>query len=167
MQNYFSNKSPKRSAKGLRPISNYVPKIASETFKKRGFLHSEIVTSWKLIIGDNFYKICVPIKITFPPKSRNNGTLSLLVDGPIAVEIQYHQDSIINKINSYFGYSAIGKLKLKQLPFEEGKKKVKVRAKKGQKEPKTGNLFENLEIDKIKNAELKAALLELRKSIEK
>ena len=93
--------------------------------------------------------------------------MSLLVDGPIAVEIQYHQDSIINKINSYFGYSAIGKLKLKQLPFEEGKKKVKVRAKKGQKEPKTGNLFENLEIDKIKNDELKAALLELRKSIEK
>lgn len=164
MQNYFSNKIFKRSAKGLRPISNYVSKIASLTFKKRGFFHSEIVTSWKTIVGDNLYKKCIPIKITFPPKSRSEGTLSLLVDGPIAVEIQYHQDSIIEKINSYFGYSAIKTLKLTQLPFDE---KSERKVKKSQNEPKMGNLFENVEIDKIENINLKEALLKLRKSIEK
>ena len=135
MQNYFSNKIFKRSAKGLRPISNYVSKVASPTFKKRGFFHSEIVTSWKTIVGDNLYKKCIPIKITFPPKSRSEGTLSLLVDGPIAVEIQYHQDSIIEKINGYFGYSAIKKLQLTQLPFDE---KSERKVKKSQNEPKMG-----------------------------
>ena len=152
MQNYFSNKIFKRSAKGLRPISNYISKVASLTFKRRGFFHSEIVTSWKTIVGDNLYKKCIPIKITFPPKSR------------IAVEIQYHQDSIIEKINGYFGYSAIKTLKLTQLPFDEKSEK---KVKKSQNEPKMGNLFENVEIDKIENIDLKEALLKLRKSIEK
>jgi len=126
-------------------------------------LHSEIVTSWRVIVGDSLYKKCIPIKITFPPKSRSDGALSLLVDGPIAVEIQYHQTSIIEKINSYFGYNAIKTLKLKQLPFEKEPKK----AQKSQRKPRTGNLFENVEINKIKNIELKEALLKLRKSIEK
>ena len=115
-------------------------------------------------MGDNLYKKCIPIKITFPPKSRREGTLSLLVDGPIAVEIQYHQDSIIEKINGYFGYSAIKTLKLTQLPFDEKSEK---KVKKSQNEPKMGNLFENVEIDKIENIDLKEALLKLRKSIEK
>jgi hypothetical protein len=44
-------------------------------------------------------------------------TLVLKVDGPMALEIQHKSDLILQRVNRFFGWSAVGKLALRQAPL--------------------------------------------------
>jgi len=41
----------------------------------------------------------------------------LRVEGPMALEIQHSSDVILQRVNRFFGWSAVGKLALRQAPL--------------------------------------------------
>lgn len=43
-------------------------------------------------------------------------TLVLRVEGPMALEIQHSADVILERVNRFFGWSAVGKLAFRQAP---------------------------------------------------
>jgi hypothetical protein len=44
-------------------------------------------------------------------------TLVLRVEGPMALEIQHSSDIILQRVNRFFGWSAVGRLALRQGPL--------------------------------------------------
>ena len=44
-------------------------------------------------------------------------TLVLRVEGPMALEIQHTSDVILQRVNRFFGWSAVGRLALRQAPL--------------------------------------------------
>src|SRR5258707_1129392 len=44
-------------------------------------------------------------------------TLVLRVEGPMALEIQHASDVILQRVNRFFGWSAVGRLALRQAPL--------------------------------------------------
>ena len=44
-------------------------------------------------------------------------TLVLRVEGPMALEIQHSSDVILQRVNRFFGWSAVGRLALRQAPL--------------------------------------------------
>jgi hypothetical protein len=44
-------------------------------------------------------------------------TLVLRVEGPAALEIQHTSDVILERVNRFFGWSAVGRLALRQAPL--------------------------------------------------
>lgn len=44
-------------------------------------------------------------------------TLILRVEGPMALEIQHSSDAILERVNRFFGWHAVGKLALRQGPL--------------------------------------------------
>ena len=44
-------------------------------------------------------------------------TLVLRVEGPMALEIQHSSDVILERVNRFFGWSAVGRLALRQAPL--------------------------------------------------
>jgi hypothetical protein len=44
-------------------------------------------------------------------------TLVLRVEGPMALEIQHASDVILQRVNRFFGWNAIGRLALRQAPL--------------------------------------------------
>src|SRR4051794_41630925 len=44
-------------------------------------------------------------------------TLILRVEGPMALEIQHSSDVILQRVNRFFGWSAVGRLALRQAPL--------------------------------------------------
>jgi hypothetical protein len=56
------------------------------------------------------------MRLAFPPGERTDGTLHLRVQGPLALELQHLEPVVLERINGYFGYRAIVKLRIQQGP---------------------------------------------------
>ena len=124
-----NNKEVKTYLQGLRPFGNSLPRGLKHTFKKRGFLYFEILTKWKLIVGNRISKISYPKSLK--TGNNNDSALILAVERGSEIDIEYSKHQIINKINSFFGYNCISHITLKIVQDAiEVKKKVFPKLKK-------------------------------------
>ncbi|MGE0061564.1 MAG: DUF721 domain-containing protein [Xanthobacteraceae bacterium] len=109
-----------------RPLSDLLHRTISERFAQQGFASTELVTRWADIAGDEIAAHSQPIKITWPRQTDENdpepATLVLRVDGPMALEIQHQSAVILERVNRFFGWQAIGKLALRQAPLHHPEK---------------------------------------------
>lgn len=112
------NKPRPMSAK---PLSVLLGSVFSDAFAKQGFASRELVTRWAEIAGKEIATFSQPIKIQWPRPVEGQpqapATLILRVDGPMALEIQHSSDVILQRVNRFFGWNAIGKLALRQAPL--------------------------------------------------
>ncbi len=121
MTQYGRPVAPRRYATPL--IGARVAGITRDIFKKRGFAQSHILAHWPAIVGEALAEYCSPEKLAFP-RAPNEGrglqesaTLTVRVDGPIALEIRHLEPQIVERINGYYGYNAVARLKLVQGPL--------------------------------------------------
>lgn len=113
----------KRSAmKGFpRPLAQLSQRFLADAFGKQGFASSELVTRWADIVGPEVAAHAEPLKIQWrravgdePPEP---ATLILRVEGPVALEIQHLSGTIIERVNRFLGWNAIGRVSLRQAPL--------------------------------------------------
>jgi hypothetical protein len=52
-------------------------------------------------------------------------SLVLRVEGPVALEIQHLSGVIIEKVNRFFGWRAVGRIQIRQAPLVRREKKVR------------------------------------------
>ena len=104
-----------------RPLSDLLHKTLHEAFAKQGFASTELVTRWAEIAGSEIAEHSQPEKIQWPRphdgKTPEPGTLVLRVEGPMAIEIQHLSGVILERINRFFGWQAVGTLRLRQAPL--------------------------------------------------
>ena len=142
---------------GLRPFSSSVPRELKKMLKKGGYNFSNIVDNWTKMVGKHTSDACYPSKIK-TSKENINGTLILNVIHGKELEVEYAKKDIIDKINSFFGYSVIEKLKFISFDDDQNifstdtKKRKNVTIKKYQ-----------TKINSIKNEKIKKSLIELTK----
>ena len=97
-----------------KPIAELMPHIGRTAFRRFGFVQSSVVTRWTEIVGEQHAKVCRPEAIRFPPGERAEGVLQLVVAPAHAPLIQHICPEIIERVNRFFGYGAIAKVKLRQ-----------------------------------------------------
>jgi len=104
-----------------RPLVDLVHKTLNAAFAKQGFASTELVTRWSDIVGAEIAGHAEPEKIHWPRphdgKTPEPGTLVLRVEGPTAVEIQHLSAVILERVNRFFGWQAVGNLRLRQAPL--------------------------------------------------
>ena len=95
-----------------------VNKVYSSKFNKIEFL---IISKWPQIVGKFFADHSEPDKISRITEDFNEfdepifiNYLHVRVAPAAAIEFQHYKDTIIEKINSFFGYKAISDLRLQQ-----------------------------------------------------
>ena len=99
----------------LTSVSKTLMPLAKQLLGAKGMLEMEILSDWTAIVGEELAQYSLPQKISFRKDERSNGTLELLVlSGAFALEIQHRESQILNKINAYFGYDDVAKLKIIQ-----------------------------------------------------
>ena len=141
---------------GLKPFSSSIPKTLKKYLKKSGYNYSNIVDNWTKMVSKKISDACYPITVKMGKEMRD-GTLVLNVLHGKELEIEYSKKEIIEKINSFFGYSCINKIILKIVT-----EKVKNRKNKF---PRIKNLSKiNQKIEEINNDELKSSLNNLLKA---
>src|SRR5664279_2674763 len=103
-----------------KPLSVLLSDVFSDAYAKQGFAARELVTRWAEIAGPEVAAHSEPLKIQWPRpvegQPQEPATLVLRVEGPMALEIQHASDVILQRVNRFFGWSAVGRLALRQAP---------------------------------------------------
>ncbi|WP_295528909.1 DUF721 domain-containing protein [Novosphingobium sp. Chol11] len=97
-----------------RQIADLMPAIGRTAFRRFGFVQSSVVTRWPEIVGAAHARHCMPESIRFPPGEKADGILQLVVTPAHAPLIQHVVPDIIERVNRFFGYSAVARIKLRQ-----------------------------------------------------
>ena len=110
-----SEAAPRRA--GLRALAVTLPKVTQRLVGKRGFAEGGLAADWPGIVGNEIASRCMPGKLSFERHAeRRDGTLTLRVEAPFATELQHLAPQVMERINGYFGYRAVARLRLKQVP---------------------------------------------------
>ena len=97
-----------------RRMAEMLPDIGSASFKRFGFVQSSIVSRWSEIVGERYSRVSSPESIRFPQGKRSEGTLNMTVAGAHAPMMQHVVPEIVERVNRFFGYSAIIKVVIRQ-----------------------------------------------------
>ena len=105
---------------GLRALGEAVDAVARPMLGRRGFAGSRVIAEWPSIVGEHLAARSLPERVTRPADGRGSGTLQVRVaSGALAVELQHLEPLIVERINTYFGYQAVARLKLVHGPLPE------------------------------------------------
>lgn len=97
-----------------RQIADLMPAIGRTAFRRFGFVQSSVVTRWPEIVGAHHARHCAPESIRFPPGEKADGILQLVVTPAHAPLIQHVIPEIIERVNRFFGYRAVARVKIRQ-----------------------------------------------------
>ena len=105
-----------KTIQGLRSFKDTLPKNIKRIINKKGHIFSETLNNWKFIVGDELFEVCYPKSF----KNSNKlgvSTLLIMVKRGHEVDLEYSKKQIITKMNNYFGYEIVKKLK--SITFED------------------------------------------------
>ncbi len=156
---HFKNNTKQRfkTIQGLRSFKDTLPKNIKKIIKKKGHIFSETLNNWKYIVGDDLFQICYPKSF----KNSNKfgvSTLQIMVKRGHEIDLEYSKKIIMDKMNSFFGYDVVEKLKF--ISFDDAQTKFK---KLDTNENHVTNIKYADRINSIKNDKIKKSLLELTK----
>jgi hypothetical protein len=155
----FKNNTKQRntSIQGLRSFKDTLPKNLKKIINKKGHIYSETLSNWKYLVGNELFKVCFPK--TFKNSNRFGvSTLIVMVKRGHEVDVEYSKKNILDKMNNFFGYDVVEKLKF--ISFDDEQKT------NSSNETKSNNVAISRYRDKIKdvrNEKIKKSLTELTK----
>ena len=105
--------SPTRRRRGgeARGIADLIPSIGDTSFRKFGFIQSSLVSRWAEIAGPRYATMASPESIAFARGKKADGTLHLVVTSATAIFMQHAEPEIIARVNRFFGYAAVARVK--------------------------------------------------------
>lgn len=124
-----------------RPLAEFVGPCLGEVFARQGFAAGELLRRWPDIVGPEVAALAEPAKLQWPRRDHalargaarddapEAATLVLRVEGPAAIEIQHLSGVILDRVNRFLGYRAVGRLALRQAPLPRRRAGPPVRAR--------------------------------------
>ena len=154
-------KQRRKVIQGLRSFKDTLPRNIKRIIIKKGHIYSETLNNWKNIVGNEMFRVCYPKSFKSSNKI-NASCLTVMVKRGNEVEMEYSKNKIIDRINSYFGYKVVEKLKLISFDSEISNLKKEELSKKYSTNKKYTNKIINIKNDKVKKS-----LIELSKFFKK
>jgi len=155
----FRNNTKQRNKviQGLRSFKDTLPKNIKKIIKKKGHIFSETLNNWKYIVGNDLFKVC------YPKSFKNSNKLGvscllIMVKRGHEVDMEFSKKQILDKMNNYFGYSVVEKLKL--ISFDDDQtnfKKTKINY--DATNSKYMNKIVDIKNDKIKKSQVKKLVI--------
>jgi hypothetical protein len=114
-----------------RALAELTGATLSDLMRRQGFASAELISRWAEIAGPEIAAFSEPIKINWPRANDRDtepaepATLVLRVEGPIALEIQHQSAVVLDRVNRFFGWRAVGRLALRQAPLRRREPKTK------------------------------------------
>jgi hypothetical protein len=148
---------------GPRALAAAITRLTAPVFGRRGFAQGAVVNEWAAIVGEHLALHTAPEKIVHAEGGREEGTLHLRIDsGALAIELQHLESQLIERVNGYFGYRAVSRLRLTQGPLPR-------RRKSPDAAPRALDVAEETDLsgrlDAIDDADLRAALDSLGRAV--
>lgn len=106
-----------RRSRRPQAVADALDRVLAKSLRRNGFAQGEILKRWPAIVGDELAALSCPEKLSFTPHNQGAGVLTVRVAGAAALEFQHRQPTILERINAYFGFRAVRRIRLKQAPI--------------------------------------------------
>ncbi|MEP4029841.1 DciA family protein [Roseibium polysiphoniae] len=150
-----------RARQGAKPLADLVGKAMTPACRKRGFASVDILAAWPDIVGERYGERVQPDRIIWPRRTGEDGemtadpaTLVVHTDGATALMLSHETRQLIERINTFYGWAAIGRIKITQKPVEV-RRKPKPRALRsltGEEEARLESQLETVANDRLREA---------------
>jgi hypothetical protein len=104
-----------RRGGGLRRLPDLLGRVLDPAARRRGLAEAKLLTEWPTIVGPWLAARCQPVRLTHGAGGAG-GVLAVHVAGAAALELQHSEPQVIERINGFFGYPAVSRLRLVQAP---------------------------------------------------
>ena len=151
------------SIQGLRSFNDTLPKNIKKVIYKKGHIFSETLNNWKYIVGEDLFKVCFP-KSFKNSNSFGISTLIIMVKHGHEIDLEYSKKKIIDRINVFFGYAVVKKLKFISFDNEI---KSNTTQKDEEKKDNVTNIKYKKKLNNVKNEKIRKSLLELTRVFRK
>ena len=105
-------------------VSEAAGKILDPVLRKRAGISVGLVQSWEEIVGPTLCDVTRPERVIWPRRDSDEdafkpATLVVCCSGANALHLQHQTGEVIDRVNAYLGFPAIGKLRIVQKPVGE------------------------------------------------
>jgi hypothetical protein len=102
----------------MRTLDKDFRSLTRAAFARYGFAYADLITQWPAIVGDALAQWSEPLRIKWPragvDQRKQGGTLVIRVVPGRGLDLQHETPQIIDRINSFYGYSAIASVRITQ-----------------------------------------------------
>lgn len=119
-----ANSPATRRKRGAQPLADLIGGMLAPAARKRGFASVDLFAYWPDIVGPSFAECTQPERLSWPRRLEDGGeqgfepaTLTVRCEGARALLLQYEEQAIVERINAIFGFRAIAKLRIVQMPI--------------------------------------------------
>jgi hypothetical protein len=110
--------APPERSRRARPVSELVPSIGGQAFKRFGFTQSAIVERWEEVVGERYARHSRPESLSFPRGQKDGGNLKIAVTGALAPMLRHVEPQVIERVNRLLGYAAVARITLRHADME-------------------------------------------------
>jgi hypothetical protein len=112
---------PLRERTRAKHVSEFAASILKNVIGRRTGMTMDLIAGWEDIVGNDYSSCTMPEKIIWPKRSSDAdpfqpGVLVVACDGAKALFFQHETRQILERLNLFFGFVAIEKIKLVQKP---------------------------------------------------
>ena len=97
-------------------VDRLVGRVLGPVARRRGFAEAAILSDWASIVGPLLTDRCQPVRVDFPRGKAQGGTLELHARGGAALELQHLAPQVAQRVNTFFGFAAIRRIRIVQSP---------------------------------------------------
>jgi hypothetical protein len=158
-----SKKQAKKWRRGARQIADITNKVLEPVLARRTGMTMELLTAWPELAGSRYADVTLPEKLDWPKNHSHEDAfepacLVIACEGTMALFLQHESGQLIERVNSFFGYPAINRIRIIQKPIVQSTKK-----RKRELPPLSKNDQVKLDeiLDGIEDEKLKASLRKL------
>lgn len=110
--------------RGARQIADLIGGVIGPAARKRGFASVDLFSYWPDIVGSAFAEHTQPERLHWPKRIETGGqeafepaTLTVRCEGSRALLFQYEAAAVVERINAIFGFRAVARLRIVQMPI--------------------------------------------------
>lgn len=96
-----------------KPVAELIAGALDPLVRKRGLARAELIAWWPDIVGAAYAGRTVPERIRWP-RDGTAATLFVRCDPSLALQLAHETDRVRERLNSYFGYAAVGSVRIVQ-----------------------------------------------------
>ncbi len=104
---------PSRPA--AKSVAELIGKALDPLVRKRGLARAELISWWPDIVGAAYAGRTAPERIRWP-RDGKAATLVVRCDPALALQFAHETGRVRERLNAYFGYPAVGAVKIVQQP---------------------------------------------------
>lgn len=98
-----------------QPLAELIGRSLDPLVRKRGLARAELIAWWPDIVGDAYAGRTAPERIRWT-RDGTAATLVVRCDPSLALQFAHETDRVRERLNAYFGYPAVGAVRVVQQP---------------------------------------------------